>query len=80
MLVCSEKRESLRNESSTPSYREGLCGPHLRHVDRDSGATGDHEGRVQKIYLDRDIAGRGAVMLAHLDLYGTFTGKLWLLV
>lgn len=52
------------------SYREGLWGLHLRHVDRDSGATGDHQRRVQKIYLDRDVTGRGPVMVAHLDLYG----------
>lgn len=57
------------------SYREGLWDPHLRHVDRDSGATGDHQGRVPKTYLDLDVTGRGPVMVAHLDLYRTFMGK-----
>lgn len=63
-----------------PSYREGLWGPHLRHVDRDSGATGDHQGRLQKFYLDRDVAGRRPVMVAHLDLCGKFTGKFFMTI
>ena len=39
------------------------------HVDAGSGgAGGDQQGRVQEIQLDRDVAGHGAVMVAHLNL------------
>lgn len=62
------------------SYRDGLWDLHLRHVDGDSGATGDHHGRRQKIYLDRDVTGRGPVVVAHLDLYGTFMGKFFMVI
>lgn len=39
------------------------------HVDAGwSRAGGDDQGRAQEIQLDRDVAGHGAVMVAHLNL------------
>lgn len=60
--------DSVR-ETGRHTNSDDLCLMSFWHVDAGSGrAGGDEQGRVQEIQLDLDIAGHGAVMVAHLNL------------